>query len=224
LTPTRSATPVRTDGQEKTRRRERRLQREAHRRLEPRDRLHILTDLVDAQRKMIEVADHKARFALVIMGAVNAALLLFATRGRVMESIPDGVKPWLLAVLVPYGILTFAFLLHAVEVLRPHTHEWAQDRAEARQVSAQGAPPGDEQPLGLFYWGDILRKDGQEYRALWRGARVGQVGAEMALLAHGLAHVNRIQFRALRGLFRGLQLMLALAAMVLALLTVFSLR
>ena len=216
--------PIRTDDPQKSLRRERRLQKEAHRRLEGRDRLHILTDLIDAQRKMVEVADHKARFALVIMGALNAVLLLFATRSRVVESIPDGVKPWLLAVLVPYGILTFTFLLHAVEVLRPHTHEWAHDRTEVRQAPVAGALPGDEQPLGLFYWGDILRRDVREYRAAWRGARVGQVGAEMALLAHGLAQVNRIQFRALRRLFRGLQLMLALAAVLLALFTAFSLR
>jgi hypothetical protein len=216
--------PDRADVQAKSLRRERRRQREAHRRLEPRDRLRILIELVDAQRKMVEVADHKARFALVIMGAVNAVLLLVATRSQVADSIPAPVKPWLLAVLVPYGILTFAFLLHVVEVLRPHTHEWAHDRTEARQAPAPGAPPGDDQPLGLFYWGDILRKPLREYHALWRDARVGQVSAEIAVLAHGLAHVNRIQFRALRGLFRGLQLMLALAAMVLALLTIFSLR
>jgi hypothetical protein len=209
----------------KVRRRERRLQREAHRRLEPKDRLRILTDLVDSERKMIEVADHKARFALVIMGAVNAALLLFATRGRVLESIPDGVKPWLLAVLVPYGILTFGFLLHAIEVLRPHTHDWAGDRAEGRRLPAPpGGRPGDEQPLGLFYWSDVLGRDVNQYRALWRGARVGQVSTEMAVLAHGLAQVNRIQFRALQRLFRGLQLMLALAAVLLAVLTGFSFR
>jgi hypothetical protein len=213
------------DGKEKAWRRERKLQREAHRRLEPRDRLRTLTDLVDSERKMIEVADHKARFALVIMGAVNAALLLFATRGRVVESIPEGVRPWLLAVLVPYGVLTFAFLLHAIEVLRPHTTAWAHDRAQARQEQhGPAAPPVDEQPLGLFYWGDVLRKDLRAYRALWRQATVGQIGAEMAVLAHGLAHVNQRQFRALSRLFRGLQVMLALAALLLGLLTYFAFR
>jgi hypothetical protein len=201
-------------------RRERRLRREAHRRLQPRDRLRILMELVDSQRKMIEVADHKARFALVIMGAVNAALLLFATRGRVVENIPESVRWWLLAVLVPYGVLTFGFLMHAIEVLRPHTRDWEVDRSDSRPRAAQ--PPGDEQPLGLFYWEEVLRKDLREYRALWRGARVGQVGAEMAVLAHGLARVNRTQFRELRYLFRGLQLMLGLAAVLLAVLTAYS--
>ena len=102
---------------------------EAHRRLDVRDRFRLMTELIDAERKMIEVADHKARFALVIMGALNAVLLLLAVRGH--EWIPQPFRPWLLVVLLPYGALTFVFLLDAVSVLQPHMRMWPEVAASA---------------------------------------------------------------------------------------------
>ena len=56
------------------------------------------------------------------------------------------------------------------------------------------ADPGDERPLGLMYWGAALRSDFRDYARLWTEARVGQVSAELALLAHELARVNAEQY------------------------------
>jgi hypothetical protein len=98
--------------------------REAHRRLEARERFRLLTDLIDSQRKMIEVADHKARFALVIMGAANAALLLLVMRGHWIDAVPDGLRPWLLLIALPYGMVAFLFLLDATRVLQPHMQSY----------------------------------------------------------------------------------------------------
>lgn len=197
---------------------------EAHRRLDVRERFRLLTDLVDSQRKMIEVADHKARFALVIMGAVNATLLLLVVRGRFIEEVPKGFRPWLLLVLVPYGAVAFTFLMDAAQVLRPHMQDWTKAAAQAlRPRHAQGGPEPDERPLGLMYWGAALQTDFQRYSALWTEARVGQVSAELALLAHGLARVNADQYHSLNRLFRGLRVMVALAAILIAALSVLAL-
>jgi hypothetical protein len=50
------------------------------------------------------------------------------------------------------------------------------------------------------------------------------VSAELALLAHGLARVNADQYRFLKRLFRGLRVMLALAAAFMAVAGAFALR
>jgi hypothetical protein len=201
-------------------RRKKRL-REAHRRLDVRERFRLLTDLIDSQRKMIEVADHKARFALVIMGAVNAGLVLLVMSGRWTEVVPAALRPWLLVILLPYGVAAFVFLLDAARVLQPHMHDWTE--------VAPGAPPGgqtdgagEQRPLGLMYWGAVLQSDLPRYSSLWTEARVGQVSAELALLAHELARVNADQYGSLRRLFRALRVMLVLAAAFVAALGAFA--
>ena len=181
-------------------------------------------DLVDSERKMIEVADHKARFALVIMGAVNAALLLMLMRGHWFDAVPEGLRRWLLLLLVPYGVVAFVFLLDAARVLQPHMQGWAEVAAGALRPHDGEPDPLDERPLGLMYWGASLRLDFRQYAQLWTEARVGQVSAELALLAHGLARVNADQYRFLKRLFRGLRLMLALAAAFIAATAAFTFR
>jgi hypothetical protein len=163
---------------------------EAHRRLDVRDRFRLLTDFIDAERKMIEVADHKARFALVIMGALNDAWLLLAMRGHLFDPVPEPVRPWLLVVLLPYGAVVFVFLLDAVRVLQPHMRMWS-DVAAAAPAPLRGTEVAtDERPLGLMYWGAAVTAEFPRYARLWTEARVGQAGTELALLAYELARVN----------------------------------
>jgi len=206
------------------RKQERRL-REAHRRLDVRERFRLLTDLIDSQRKMIEVADHKARFALVIMGVVNAALLLLVMRGHLIDGMPEALRPWLLLVLLPYGALAFMFLLDAARVLQPHMQDWAEVAAGVLRPQHGEEPAAvDDRPIGLIYWGAVLQSDFHRYSTLWTEARLGQVSAELALLAHGLARVNADQYGSLKRLFRGLRVMLALAAVLIAALGAFAFR
>jgi hypothetical protein len=197
---------------------------EAHRRLDVRDRFRLMTDFIDAERKMIDVADHKARFALVIMGALNAVLFLLAVRGH--EWVPAAARSWLLVLLLPYVVLTFAFLLDAVRVLQPHMRVWPEVAAAAAPspLRGLGAVTEDERPLGLMYWGAAAAVDFPRYARLWTEARVGQAGTELSLLAYELAHVNARQYGALRRMFQGLRLMLVLAAVMVSALTVFAVR
>jgi hypothetical protein len=204
--------------------RQRKRLREAHRRLDVRDRFRLLTDLIDSQRKMIEVADHKARFALVIMGAANAVLLLLVMRGHVIDGLPEALRPWLLIVLLPYGAVAFLFLLDAARVLQPHMHDWAHVARDVLPPQGADSAAAEQRPIGLLYWGAPLESDYLRYASLWTEARVGQVTAELALLAHGLARVNAGQYGYLKRLFRWLRLMLLLAAVLIAALTVFTFR
>jgi hypothetical protein len=207
----------------KRRHREEKIRKDARRPLAERERLHVLTDLVEEERKVIETADHKARFALVILGALNLALFLFGTREQVVSAVPRGAWPWLAALLVPYGVLTFGFLLQAIEVLRPHVGDYVSESDQFRKTKDPGSGL-EERPLGLFHWTDILRRDSREYHRAWSRATLGQVNAELSQLAHALAHVNDAQYRALHRLYRSLFAMTTLAAVLLVLLGAFAIR
>ena len=218
------ARDVGTREERKRRHKEEKLRKEAQRPPDARERLHVLTDLVDEERKVIETADHKARFALVIMGALNLALFLLGSRDRIVSSVPAGAWPWLIVLLVPYGALAFTFLLQAIEVLRPHDGDYAAELGQVGKAGASGGPVGEERPLGLFHWTDILRRGPREYSRSWNEATLGQINAELALLAHALAHVNDAQYKALHRLYRSLYAMTTLAALLLILLSVFAIR
>jgi hypothetical protein len=197
---------------------------EAHRRLDVRDRFRLLTDFIDAERKMIEVADHKARFGLVIMGALNAALLLLVLRGHAFDPVPEPLRPWLPVLLLPYAVATFVFLLDAVRVLQPHMRHWPEVAAAAPAPLRGTETAADERPLGIMYWGAAAAADFPRYARLWTEARVGQASTELALLAYELARVNAAQYNALRRMFQGLRILLVLAAAMLGVLAFFALR
>jgi hypothetical protein len=75
-----------------------------------------------------------------------------------------------------------------------------------------------------MYWGAPAAADFGRYARQWTEIRVGQASAELALLAHELARVNGAQYRALRRLFRGLQVLLVLAAVLAAVVAFFAFR
>ena len=64
----------REDRVQKLNKRQRKMMRDAHRPLESWERYRALTDVIDEQMDLIDLADHKARFALIIMGALNLLL------------------------------------------------------------------------------------------------------------------------------------------------------
>ncbi len=63
--------------------------------LDPWERYRALNDLHDAQFEVAEFADRKARFALVVMGALNAMNLIVATQPRVIGDLMLEIRPWL---------------------------------------------------------------------------------------------------------------------------------
>src|SRR5437868_11915883 len=64
----------------KRRKKERKLLKEAARPLDPWQRYKALSDTLDAEQDLVDLADHKARFALIILGALNAAIIIGATK------------------------------------------------------------------------------------------------------------------------------------------------
>lgn len=187
---------------------ERRFLKDAHRPLESWERYRALADVLDEAIDLVDLADHKARFALVIMGALNALLFIMASQTDAFDAIPVGGRPVMTAVIVIYTIIAVYFVVQAIESLRP--------RKAQPQVQYASETGLEDFPVGLRFYEDILSRDLEAYRRAWRELRIGQLNAELAVQAHALAQINKAKYRALRRLYFGLQLMTVMAVLLLA--------
>jgi uncharacterized protein YjiK len=194
----------------KRRRREARLQAEAARPLDPWERYRALVDTLEEALDLVELADRKARFALVIMGALNVAFFLLATRSEVVGYLPLWLRPFLGFYLMVYAGVALFFFLEAIEALRP--------RRFRPHVPYPGEGGPDHYPEGLRYYEDAVLRDIEAYRRAWREVRFGQLNAELAVQNHVMARINLDKYRSLRRLYGGLRVLTLLAGGLLAIL------
>jgi hypothetical protein len=187
---------------------ERRFLKDAHRPLESWERYRALADVLDEAIDLVDLADHKARFALVIMGALNALLFIMASQTDAFDAIPAGGRGVMAAVIVIYAIIAVYFVIQAIESLRP--------RKAQPQVQYASETGLEDFPVGLRFYEDILSRDLEAYRRAWRELRIGQLNAELVVQAHALAQINKAKYGALRRLYFGLQLMTVMAVLLLA--------
>jgi len=173
--------------------------------LDPWERYRALSDHVDHLLDVTELADRKTRFALVILGALNAVNVLIAIRAPQIDA--DGLNHTFIQVYVAgYVLISLYFFVYAIMALRPRVGRMHRT-GEAR---AQGGLPG------LRLMNDILATDIDDYYELWRNAEVGQLDREMALQAYLLARANADKFQAVRRVFQGLLLLVGLTALLVA--------
>src|SRR5262245_1828215 len=106
---------------------ERRRRKDAERLLESRpldpwERYRALADHVAHMLDVTELADRKTRFALVILGALNAVNVLIAL--RVPQSGADALNPVLVqSYIIGYVMLSLYAFVFAIIALRPRTQE-----------------------------------------------------------------------------------------------------
>ena len=174
--------------------------------LDPWERYRALADHVDHLLDVTELADRKTRFALVILGALNAVNVLIAIRAPQIDA--DGLNHAFIQVYVAgYVLISLYFFVYAIMALRPRVGRMHRE-GESR---AGGGKPG-----GLRLMDDILATDIDDYYELWRKAEVGQLDREMALQAYLLARANADKFQAVRRVFQGLLLLVCLTALLVA--------
>jgi hypothetical protein len=173
--------------------------------LDPWERYRALSDHVDHLLDVTELADRKTRFALVILGALNAVNVLIAIRAPQIDA--DGLNhTFIQAYVAGYVILSLYFFVYAIMALRPR----------AGRMHRAGEPRAGGGVPGLRLMDDILVTDIDDYYELWRTAEVGQLDREMALQAYLLARANAEKFRAVHRVFRGLLLLVGLTALLVA--------
>src|SRR4051812_18030312 len=177
--------------------------KDAHRPLDSWERYRALTDVLDEAIDLVDLADHKARFALVIMAALNVVLFFVAVRTDLVREIPRVFQPFIGVYVLIYALVALYFFLQAIESLRPR-----KSQPQVPPVTQTGI---EEFPLGIRFYEDILRRDVEDYKRAWKDVHVGQLNAELAVQAHALAGINRAKYTALRRLYSGLKLMTLLA-------------
>lgn len=163
---------------------------------EPWQRYRALVDTIKEAHDLIDLADHKARFALIIMGALNAAIIIIGSRSDLLAGLPPNLKVWLYGYLGVYGVIAIYFLVQAIESLRPRS---------IPNISLHGEVPDEEASLGLRFFVDATRYDTPGYLKAWQSVRVSQLNTELAIQLHTLARINRKKYDAVSRLYRGLQ-------------------
>jgi len=200
---------------DKQRKKEEKFVEDARRPLDAWERYRALLDALDEGHQLVELADRKARFALVIMGALNVAAFLLAARVEVIALIPDAYRSWLGLYVLVYAFVAVYFFLQAIEALRP--------RSLQAQLEYPGMAGPDHFPMGLRYYEDAVLRDVEAHRRAWREVKLGQLNAELAVQTHALARINVDKYAALRRLYVGLRVMTLLAAGLMTFLAVTAL-
>jgi hypothetical protein len=176
--------------------------RDAHRPLDPWERYRALNDAYDLQQELIDLGDHKARFALIIMTGLNAVAFLMVARSDFLTTLSKSAQLGLGLYMGLYGALAVYFFFQAIESLRP-------------RIYLGGA---DKELLGLRFFEGILTRDADDYSKTWSRVRIDQLSEEIAEQIHILSRINREKYRALRRLYLGLQMMTVMTAGVIGLL------
>jgi Pyridine nucleotide-disulphide oxidoreductase len=184
----------------KGRKREAKRRRDVQRLPDSYERFKILLEVIGEQRHVVDLEDHRARYAMVIMAATNAAVFLVASRVAGNGHLPAALPHWLLGVVVVYVAATLLFILTAVDCLRPRSL----------------------QRKGLLHWEGAVMHDVAEYETAWSEVRMDQLNQEAVLIAHMLARMIDEKYRANRRLYGGLAVLIVLGAVLLTILGVMS--
>lgn len=208
------ATPPAGETPGETRRRlehEAELVRDAERPPRAFERFKILMDVLSEGRRLVELADHKARYALVIVGVLNAVAIVLE-RSSAFDSLPPALHPWMQAAVVLYAVVTLYCALAAIACLRPRRLHYA----ELLPPHPPGEGPAPNYgPRGVLFWEAIARTDVTAYRRAWSEVHLGEINAEAVLILHRLARVLQAKFAALRHLYAGLTVLVAVGCLLL---------
>lgn len=206
--------PALADGPElKERKREQKRLDDANRQLDSWERYRALNDTMDEAYELVGIANREARFAAILMGALNASVVLLVTRPEVQITIPPAFKPWMGLILIVYASVAVYFFLSAIEILRPRRYRPKLDHPELDP---------EAKPAGVRYYEDIILRSAEDHWGAWRSVRIGQLNAELAVQIHSLALVNKSKYTAVQRLYSGLRLMTVVVAAVIILIVFFA--
>ena len=201
-----------TDDEKRARKRlklEAKWRRDAERPPDSFERFKIVTQSVEEARKVVDLVDHKVRYALVILGVLNAGVFFLVSRGHFLANLAPQVRPWVAGFLVAYAALTALFVLYAIDSLRPRRLRQTGLLTDTGEADCQA-------PQGLLYWETIIKYDLESYRKAWGAVHMAQLNAEAVLISYHLAKLLEAKYAALARLYRGIAVLAILAAVQIA--------
>jgi hypothetical protein len=163
---------------------------------------------MDEAFERIDMNNRETRFALILMGALNAAAALMATRKDMVTSLPPAPQALAAILLGVYFAVAGYFLILAINGLqprqfRPRLGNWPAD--------------SDDYPMGVRYFEDVITRDAEAYWKAWGDVRMSQINAELAIQVHSLCLKASVKRIGLLRLFKGLRVMAALVGVLLIL-------
>jgi hypothetical protein len=201
------APPEPAAGAELTAKQARKMERLVETRtLEPWERYRALVDVLDSYTDLLEQADRKTRFALIIMGLLNAVNFLLVARTDVFGVTAASVGTALAVYAAVYAFLSLYFFSQAIEALRPRS---------ARFFRESGMPEDASASRRLRSMAHVAIQRPEEYYDFWREANVDQLCRELAYTAQSMAAINMDKYRALERVYRGLIALTGLTALLL---------
>jgi hypothetical protein len=176
--------------------------------LDPADRYKALVNAVEASQDLIELADKKARFALVIMSVLNAVAVLLVVRGGTVSFPRTGIFGALVPVeFALYAVVTVYYISQAISALRPRGVKPPPSSQLPSQVEAATS-------MRVLFYADVVARERAEYRELWSNLRMDNLTTELSDQLYTLSVINSQKFRALARLYFGLTVMTVLLAIV----------
>jgi hypothetical protein len=172
------------------------------------ERYRALNDAMDEAYDLIDISNREARFALLLMGALNAFLVIAASRAEFVDALDTRQRLWAGGLLGVYAITAVYLVLEAIEALRPgrfrpNLGDWQED--------------AEDYPRRVRYFEDVIKRDVQGHWQAWRDVRVEQLNSELAIQLHSLCLKNQVKRLSLRRLYAGLRVMTLLLTGLLAL-------
>ena len=185
------------------------------RQLTPAELYRALNDALDEGYELFDLSNREARFALILMGGLNAALVIVASQSGLREHLSPIEQQIEASVIGVYALLAIAFLFQAITALRPgqfrpKLKDWSRERRDF--------------PQGVRYFEDIVDRSTMDHWDAWQEVTIRQLNAELAVQVHSLALKNAARKKALRRLYSSLRIMTAVFAAILILFVAFSLQ
>ncbi len=175
--------------------------------LDPSFRYRAMQNAVEMTQDLIELADRKARFALVIISVLNAVALVVVARGG--DTLLPRTGAWGMVIgaeLVIYVAVTVWYIFQAIEALRP------RGSAPTDTLPTQ-VVPGES--MRVLFHGDVTRRSRAEYRRVWDELRMDNLNTELSDQLHILSRINHDKYAALENLYRGVTVMTGLLTVTL---------
>ncbi len=186
---------------------------EDNRPLSPSELYRALNDALDEGHDLFDLSNRDVRFALILMGGLNAALVIAASQSNLRDQLSPVERQIEGSILGIYALFALAFLLQAIAALRPGQYRPQLDRWRRER--------GDF-PKGVRYFEDVVQRNTAEHWDAWRDVTLRELNAELAVHVHSVALKNNTRKLALRRLYSSLRLMTGLFAAILILFVIFT--
>lgn len=208
-----SAPPGGTVAQDDTKIRKLREKLDDDRPLTPSELYRALNDALDEGYDLFDLSNREVRFALILMGGLNAALVIVASQSGLRAMLSPIEQQIEAAALALYALFAVWFLMQAINALRPGSYRpqlkhWPRER--------------HDYPQGVRYFEEVVKRNTPEHWDSWRQVTLKQLNAELATQVHSLAMKNNTRKKALRELYTSLRIMTALFAAILILFVLFA--